>query len=99
MENCSKNFQRFDQSRPRPIEVLIPISQVDSATSHSAELLPFRPIGEPMHFGLSAGGIPATRHHDDYLRIGLDKLFPTHPRRVLARFAEQIHSASHLDQF
>src|ERR1700676_681420 len=99
MKYSSQDFQRFDQARSRPVEVLIAVSQVDASAAYGPELRPFRLVSEPMHFRARALGIPATRHHDDDLRVRSNKLLPTHPGRMLAGFAEQIHASGHLDQF
>src|SRR5215831_10102654 len=98
MEQFSQNLQRFNQARPRTIEILIAVGDKDSILFYRFQLSPFGFAGQQTRLLHRARDVEAAGRDEDHVGIGRDQRLPTHPRRMLARLAEEVHTAGHLHQ-
>ena len=96
VKDVHENLSRLDDTRARPIEILVAVGQVDVVVLDGFQTRPTRMLGQQMQFLCRALDAEAAWHDDDEVRIGCDEIIPGHPRRVLTGFAEQRRSASEL---
>src|ERR1700694_2447426 len=80
VQDLTDDFQSLHDARAGTIKILIAVGQIDAA-------------GEPVHLAFGAGKVEAAWGDDEDVGIGRGELFPGHPRRVLAGFAEEIDAA------
>src|SRR5262245_50902148 len=98
MELLCQNLQRFNQARPRAIEILITVSHKDAILFYRFQPPPFGFGGQQIRLFHRAGDVEAAGRDEDHVGIGRDHRLPTHPWRMLARLAEEVHAAGHLHQ-
>src|SRR5437667_491691 len=94
-----EDFERLDQARAGPVEILIAVGAINTAIPDCAHSLPARPASQKRHFRASPVQVEATRHEDDDFGVAPEQLLPFQPRRMFARLSEQIQSAGEPDQF
>lgn len=79
VEDFGENFQGFDQSGARAVEVAMAVHREDLPAAHGGELGEAREFGEGCGFPAGAFQVESAGHDDEDVRILVEDLLPLDP--------------------